>query len=74
MTFGRPASIPDNYTRLEPPNELIDEETGALNPFSSALGGSFSVHFFTATMYAWLITQSRYRGEAKFSSKLYKVM
>jgi hypothetical protein len=52
MTFGRPASIPDNYIKLEPPAELIDEETGALKPFSSAHGGSISVHFFTATMYA----------------------
>ena len=51
MTFGRPSGIPDDYVKLELPKELVNEDTDALQPFSSASGSLLSAQFFVATMY-----------------------
>jgi hypothetical protein len=46
MTFGRPASIPDDYIRLELP-KVLDDDLCSMNQESVGVN---SVLFFNATM------------------------
>lgn len=50
MSFGRPASIPESYSRIELPREFPSNQGVVANDISLEESDESSVPFFVATM------------------------